>query len=154
MVSLTRRQFVIKSSLLVVGLELLHKPVDARVSEIFITGNDDLRYNLKKITVPRGIVKITLKHIGTSSRDHHGHNVVLTKKQDLVPVAIASQNAGLENEYIPPNDNRVLAHTSLIGGGETTSITFDTSNWEEADYVFFCSVPGHWTVMRGDFIIS
>ena len=59
-------------------------------------------------------------------------------------------SAGLPNNYVPKDDKRIIAHTKVVGGGESTSITFPTSSLKKGgDYTFFCSFPGHWSVMKG-----
>jgi azurin len=61
-------------------------------------------------------------------------------------------SAGIENSYVKPNDDRVYAFTKVIGGGESTSITFSTASMTPGgDYSFFCSFPGHWAIMQGKF---
>jgi azurin len=50
----------------------------------------------------------------------------------------------------PKNDARIIAHTKLIGGGETTTVSFPTAKLKKGgDYTFFCSFPGHWAQMKG-----
>ena len=81
-----------------------------------------------------------------------GHNVVITKTADLQPVATEGMSAGLANNYVKPGDQRVLAHTKIVGGGESTEVTFSTANMKAGgDYSFFCSFPGHWAIMKGKF---
>jgi len=31
-------------------------------------------------------------------------------------------SAGIENDYVKPDDSRVYAHTKVVGGGESTTI--------------------------------
>jgi azurin len=58
--------------------------------------------------------------------------------------------AGLANDYVAPGDKRVLAHTKTIGGGQTTSVTFQTSILTPGgDYRYLCTFPGHNALMRG-----
>lgn len=58
--------------------------------------------------------------------------------------------AGPGNDYVKPGDERVVAHTKVIGGGESTAVTFATATLAAGgDYAFFCSFPGHWAVMKG-----
>ena len=46
----------------------------------------------------------------------------------------------------------MLAHTKIVGGGQTTSITFPTSALTKGGaYTFFCSFPGHSSIMKGVF---
>jgi azurin len=40
----------------------------------------------------------------------------------------------------------------MIGGGESDTITFDAP--EAGTYVFLCTFPGHYQVMRGEFIVE
>lgn len=63
--------------------------------------------------------------------------------------------AGLASNYIKPGDTRVLARTKVIGGGETTSVTFKSVRLKiGTDYVFFCSFPGHSAAMHGTVILT
>ena len=40
---------------------------------------------------------------------------------------MAGQKAGVVNDYLMDGDKRIIAATKLIGGGESTSVTFDTN---------------------------
>ena len=56
----------------------------------------------------------------------------------------------MENNYIKPDDERVIAATDIIGGGESTSTTFSVKGLNKSDaYLFFCSFPGHIGIMKG-----
>ncbi len=100
-------------------------------------------------------VTLTLKHAGKMKGDGMGHNWVLTTSADMQAVATAGMTAGLVKQYLPEDQSKVIAATDLIGGGESTSITFDTSALTQGgDYTFFCSFPGHWGIMKGKFIVG
>lgn len=44
----------------------------------------------------------------------------------------------------------MIAHTKVIGGGDSTTVSFATSKLSKGgDYTFFCSFPGHWAMMKG-----
>lgn len=44
----------------------------------------------------------------------------------------------------------MIAATELIGGGESTSVTFSTTSLDPGPgYTFFCPFPGHSALMRG-----
>ncbi|MNR67194.1 Azurin [compost metagenome] len=48
------------------------------------------------------------------------------------------------------DDARVIAHTKVIGGGQSDSVTFDVSKLAAGtDYTYFCSFPGHFALMKG-----
>ena len=122
--------------------------------EQVIEGNDMLQFNLKemKVSAACSSVTVTLKHTGVMAAEIMGHNWVLTSDADFMPVATAAAGAGLENNYVPVGDDRVLAATSIIGGGEETSVTFSIGSFSAGDdYTFFCSFPGHYAIMKGSF---
>ena len=78
------------------------------------------------------------------------HNWVLTKKSDLDGVARTGMLAGADAHHIDQNDKRVIAHTKLIGTGETTSVTFAVAQLKAGEpYVFLCTFAGHSPIMRG-----
>ena len=122
--------------------------------EQVIEGNDMLQFNLKEMKVSAACdsVTVTLKHTGVMAAEIMGHNWVLTTDSDFMPVATAAAGAGLENNYVPVGDDRVLSATSIIGGGEETSVTFSIGSLSAGDdYTFFCSFPGHFAIMKGSF---
>ena len=60
---------------------------------------------------------------------------------------------GWTKDYLPVDDQRIIAHTKVIGGGESASVKFPVSKLTKGgDYTFFCSFPGHYGLMRGKFI--
>lgn len=129
----------------------------AKTCELSITGNDQLQYDKSELVVEADCdeVKLTLEHVGKLPVEQMGHNWVVAETSDWKAVAQAGQGAGLESDYLPPNDDRVIVNTDMIGGGETTSITFDVSKLEKGgDYTFFCSFPGHWAIMNGKLIVK
>ena len=122
--------------------------------EQVIEGNDMLQFNLKEMKVSAACdsVTVTLKHTGVMAAEIMGHNWVLTSDSNFMPVATAAAGAGLENNYVPVGDDRVLSATSIIGGGEETSVTFSIGSLSAGDdYTFFCSFPGHYAIMKGSF---
>ena len=119
-----------------------------------IEGNDMLQFNLKEMVVSSTCeeITITLIHTGAMPANVMGHNWVLTTSSDFMPVAQEGGAAGAENAYVPVDDNRVLAASAVIGGGEETVVTFSSSLLEVGgDYTFFCSFPGHYAIMKGAF---
>lgn len=119
-----------------------------------IHGNDQMQFDKTEFTVKAGsTVTLTLKHPGTAAKNVMGHNWVLLKQGvDIATFATAANAAGLDNDYIPVGTTDVIAHTKVIGGGETTSITFTAP--AAGTYDFICSFPGHWAMMKGKFIVE
>ena len=126
---------------------------DDNVANIMLTGNDMMQYNTKEIKVKSGQkVKLTLRHVGKLDVNVMGHNFVLLKKgTDLVAFATEASTQR-DNKYIPKDSSDIIAHTDLIGGGQTTTIEFDAP--EAGTYEFLCSFPGHYAMMRGKFIVE
>ena len=122
--------------------------------EQVIEGNDMLQFNLKEMKVSAACanVTVTLKHTGVMAAEVMGHNWVLSTDADFMPVATAAAGAGLANNYVPVGDDRVLAATAIIGGGEETSVTFSIENLSAGNALYFlCSFPGHYAIMKGSF---
>ncbi|SHH85796.1 azurin [Pollutimonas bauzanensis] len=133
-------------------LSVMSLPVLAANCEATIEGNDAMQFNTKEITVDKSCPKFTvhLKHVGKLPKAAMGHNWVLSKTADKQGVATDGMTAGLDKDYVKPEDARVIAHTKVIGGGESDSVTFDTSKLAAGEaYSFFCSFPGHWAIMTG-----
>ena len=125
-----------------------------KVCKVEITGTDQMQFDKKEIAVAADCteVELTLKHAGKLPAQAMGHNWVLTKTADLTPVATDGMSAGFANDHIKKGDTRVIAHTKIIGGGQTTSIKFPTSSLKKGEaYSFFCSFPGHYSIMKGAF---
>ena len=119
-----------------------------------IEGNDMLQFNFKEIIMSSTCSEVTinLKHTGQLASNIMGHNWVLSKSEDFMPLALAGGSAGPAENYVPSNDSRVIASTVIIGGGEETSVPFSLANLSvEEDYTFFCSFPGHYAIMKGVF---
>jgi azurin len=70
-------------------------------------------------------------------------------------VANDGVKAGLDKNYLTPDDKRVIAHTKIIGGGQTTSVKFPMSALKKGEnYSFVCTFPGHSALMKGAFKIG
>ena len=83
-----------------------------------------------------------------------GHNWVLAKDPDVNGVAMDGLTAGAGAGYLKADDSRILAATGLIGGGESSSVTFSTAGMAGGAMTFFCTFPGHSYVMKGKFSIE
>ncbi|MGV3532163.1 MAG: plastocyanin/azurin family copper-binding protein [Chthoniobacteraceae bacterium] len=126
---------------------------DASIPEkkVEITGNDQMKFDTALIEVkPSQKVSLTLKNVGTMPKVSMGHNwVLLAKDQDPAAFVEASQMQ-MANEYVAPElKSKVLAHTKLLGPGESDTITFVAPS-TPGDYTYICSFPGHFAIgMKG-----
>ena len=126
----------------------------AKTCKVDITGTDAMQFDKKEIAVAADCtdVEVTLHHAGTLPAQAMGHNWVLAKTSDMAGIAGDGAGAGFANDHIKPGDARVIAHTKIVGGGQTATVTFPTSKLKAGEaYSFFCSFPGHWSIMKGAF---
>ena len=121
------------------------------VKTIVINSNDQMRFDTSEIRVKAGEkVKLTLNHTGKLPKNAMGHNFVLLEAgTNVAKFSQAAMNAKA-TEYIPAKG--VLAHTKLVGGGESTTIEFTAP--KKGTYDFICSFPGHYAMMKGKFIVE
>ena len=145
-----------KKAITLLFLSTLAAPALADECALVIEGNDAMQYNLKEMSVPATCkeVTVTLNHTGKMPVTAMGHNWALANTADYQAVATAGMSAGADNNYLPKDDPRVLAHTKLVGGGESTSVTFKTDGLAGKDLTFFCSFPGHSALMKGKLVFG
>ena len=139
-------------------LSVMAVPAMAAQCDVTIEGNDAMQFNTKEFVVDTANCEeftVNLVHTGKLPKAAMGHNVVITKAADKKSVADAATKAGPANDYLQPDDDKVIAHTKMIGGGEKDSVTFKTAGLEAGgDYDFFCSFPGHWAIMSGKVVVK
>jgi azurin len=129
---------------------------ESRRCAVTVEVRDSLAFSPREITVDSSCesFSLTLKHVGTMPASTMGHNWVLTKTEDFDGAVMDGQRSGADNHFVKPGDERVLAATKVIGGGEETTIRFDASILQPGgDYTFFCSFPAHFVLMRGKLIV-
>ena len=126
---------------------------DASLPEVKveITGNDQMKFDVAAINAKPGQkITVTLKNAGTMPKVSMGHNFVLLA-QDLDPNAFVE--AGMPHmgkDFIAPElASKVIAHTKLLGPGESDTVSFAAPRTTGA-YHYICSFPGHCAIgMRG-----
>jgi len=123
-----------------------------KVCKLEITGTDAMQYDKKELSVAADCtqVEVTLHHSGKLPAQAMGHNWVLAKTADVAGVASDGVGAGFAKDHIKDGDARVIAHTKIVGGGQSTSVTFPMSKLKAGEsYTYFCSFPGHSSIMKG-----
>lgn len=136
---------------------LLAGSAQAADCTIDLKADDAMKFDKTEVAVSSTCPTITinLTHVGKLPVTAMGHNVVIAAGGDVQAVGTAGMSAGVAAEYVPANDARVIAHTKLVGGGESTTATFPGSALKAGgDYAFFCSFPGHWAVMKGKLTVQ
>lgn len=125
--------------------------------QVNIEANDLMQFNARALQIDGGCaeVVVSLRHVGTQAAHVLGHDWVLARTTDVNALVNAGLAAGFDKGYLPAGDPRVIAATKIVGGGETTTISFSTANLVPGgNYTFFCSYPGHIALMRGRFQIT
>lgn len=146
-----------KTTLAALLTTVLGTPLMAATCNIDLEGNDAMQFNKTSIAVPASCKQFTvkLKHVGKLPKTAMGHNWVLTKAADAQATANDGIPAGPDKAYVKPGDTRVIAHTKLIGGGESDAVSFDVAKLKAGEsYAWFCSFPGHSTVMKGTLALA
>ncbi|WP_114789615.1 azurin [Niabella yanshanensis] len=130
------------------------QPEDPAVAVITLNAGDDMKFDLAEIKVNEGqTVKLTLNHTGKMAKTAMGHNfILLAQGADLAAFATAAINSK-ETDYLPAGkENDIIAHTRVVGGGESDSIEFTAP--AKGHYEFLCSFPGHSAMMKGIFTVE
>ena len=139
------------------GLFLVAKLACADVCQLNIDASDQMRFEQQSLQVDAKCteVEVTLRHTGKMPANVMGHDWVLAKTADVAAVANAGMGAGLVNNFLKPGDSRVVAATKIIGGGESSTVKFSTSVLDAGtSYSYFCSAPGHYSIMKGRFVFN
>ncbi len=89
--------------------------------------------------------------------DHMEHNALIIRPGTLRDVGrladeMIASPAGRRNDYVP-NTPDVVASSPIVQPYETFELTFTVPD-EPGEYMFICTIPGHWRVMQGTFIVE
>ena len=116
-----------------------------------LTGNDQMQFNTKTLEVTTGDkVTLAFSHIGKLPAVAMGHNVVILKPGTSIPTFSAKCAPAKDHGYIPQDAESkaaIVAHTTLLGGGQSENITFTAP--EPGAYPYVCTFPGHFAIMQG-----
>ena len=145
-----------KNIIVLIFMLVVSGSIFASECKVVVNGNDMMQYDATSISVGKNCdnFEITLNHSGQLDKAIMGHNIVIVPTESFNDViGIINMDAGIDNGFLP-EDDRIIAKTAMIGGGESTSITFATSQLNPGtEYTFFCSFPGHYGIMRGKLTI-
>ena len=139
------------------GFLLITRVTMADVCQLSVNATDQMRFEQHTLQVDAHCteVEVTLHNTGKLPASVMGHDWVLTKTADVASVANAGVSAGLANNYQKPGDTRIVAATKIIGGGESSTVRFLTGRLEAgSSYSYFCSSPGHYSLMKGSFVFN
>jgi len=116
-----------------------------------ISANDQMKFDVVAIDAkPRQKVTVTLKNLGTMPKVSMGHNFVLLNPAVDPPKFVEASQMQMAHDFIAPEmASQVIAHTKLLGPGESDTISFAAPGKPGA-YAYICSFPGHFAIgMKG-----
>lgn len=121
---------------------------------IDIQGSDDMKFDKTLFKIKAGQdVKLTLKNVGKLPKEAMAHNVVILQQGTDVQAFGEAAVADKANDHIPASmKTDVVAHTKLLGPGESDTITINIK--EPGVYDFICSFPGHFGSMKGKIVVE
>lgn len=122
---------------------------------IELEGHDNMTFtggDLFKVKAGQD-VKLTLKNVGKLPKESMGHNVVILKPGTDHAEFGGQSFKAKDNDYIPATfSSSIVAHTKLLGPGESDTITFKID--EPGVYTYICSFPGHFGTMKGTIVVE
>jgi len=122
-------------------------------NNLHIESNDQMQYTTTELKATTGKIKLTLQHIGKMDKSVMGHNLVILKQGTAIVDFTMKALDAKATDYIPDSEKEnIIAHTKLIGGGESDTIEFTIN--QKGSYDFICSFPGHAALMKGKLIVE
>ena len=121
---------------------------------IQVEGMDNMRFDKTLFKIKAGQdVKLTLKNVGKLPKEAMSHNVVILAQGTDVQAFGEAAVPAAATDHIPASmSSDVVAHTKLLGPGESETISFKIA--DPGVYDFICSFPGHFATMRGQIVVE
>jgi azurin len=113
--------------------------------EVQIKADDHMKFDVTAFEAKPGQkISVTLTNVGTSPKASMGHNFVMLDRNANIQSFLDSASMAVADDFVPKNSKGVLAHTRLLGPGETETIAFNAP-YVPGDYPYLCSFPGHYS---------
>lgn len=122
---------------------------EAPPKEVTVQADDKMRYDVTAFDVSPGQkVSVTIKNVGTTPKFSMGHNFVLLDRiintGNVQSAFLDKASTEASHDYVPPGAKEVLAHSKLLGPGESEVVTFNAP-YVPGEYLYVCSFPGHYS---------
>lgn len=125
------------------------EPADG-IRTIRISSNDQMRFSVTEIeAAPGEQLRVVHNNFGRMPKQTMGHNWILfTKMEESALNTLAMEAAQNSPTYLPRDTSKIIVKSNLLGPGESDTVVFNAPT-EPGDYVFACTFPGHFAMMRG-----
>lgn len=133
---------------------LLNAQAKPRTVEIQAT--DQMKFSVASIEAKPGEqIRVVLKGVGTMPKAAMSHNfVLLAASANPMDFANKSVMAAATSYIAPDLKGQVVAHTTMVGAGETAEVTFKAPA-KPGTYNYICSFPGHFAAgMKGTLVVK
>jgi azurin len=122
---------------------------EAPPKEVKIQADDKMRFDVTAFDASPGQkVSVTIKNIGTTPKFSMGHNFVMLDRiintGNVQSAFLDKASTEASHDYVPPGAKEVLAHSKLLGPGESEVVTFNAP-YIPGEYLYLCSFPGHYS---------
>ena len=118
---------------------------EAPPKTVEINADDKMKFDVTAFDAKPGQkISLTLKNVGTTPKFSMGHNCVVLDRNVNVQNFLDAASTNAAHDYVPPDAKGVIAHTKLLGPGESDTVTFNAP-YVPGDYPFFCAFPGHYS---------
>ncbi len=121
---------------------------EAPPKTVEIQADDKMRFDVTAFDAKPGQkISVTLKNVGTTPKLSMGHNFVMLDRSvntQNVQKFLDEASMAASHDYVPAGSKEVLAHTKLLGPGETETVTFNAP-FIPGEYLYICSFPGHYS---------
>ena len=123
--------------------------------KVTVDSTDQMSFNTKEITIDKSCKQFTVELTHRNlPKNVMGHNCADHRSQ-YATGGNRRHGRGIDKDYLKAGDERIIAHTKIIGAGEKDSVTFDVSKLKaDEKYSFFCSFPGHISMMKGAVVLK
>jgi azurin len=115
------------------------------------SAGENLAFDKTELTAAAG-QQVTVNFSNTSGAQQHNWVLVNGGESVAAEVANAGLTRGAENDYLPEDQSNVLAHTDVLDGGASGSVSFTAP--AAGSYLYICTVPGHYPLMQGTLTVN
>lgn len=139
------KKFAISFLSLFIALPVFASNGNDEIRTITVQGTDNMKFDVTLIEAEPGeVIRITLETISNIPKQAMAHNIAIIDQDVDMDEFVSASIMARDNEYIAPEfEDRVIAHTAMIGGGETSTIEFTVPE-TPGDYDYVCTFPGHY----------